>query len=73
MVPRGLWPRRNGPIGGSTKPASFAGFETEDVLYLIAPIAWLGWLSPFLIAAVAGAPAFALFTLWEIRKARAGE
>jgi len=57
---------------GSTKQANFAGFETEDVLYLVAPITWLGWLSPFLVAAVAGAPAFALFTLWQLRKARVG-
>jgi uncharacterized membrane protein YqgA involved in biofilm formation len=52
----------------TTKQRRFAGFETEDLLYLVGPITWLGWLMPFLIAAVAGAPAFAVWTLWNARQ-----
>ena len=47
---------------------SFAGFEIQDVLYILVPVTWLGWLAPFLTAAVIGAPAFALWTLREYRK-----
>ncbi len=42
-----------------------AGFEIEDILYLVAPITWLGWLPGFLSLAAVGAPGFALWTLWE--------
>ena len=27
------------------------GFDADDALYLLAPLAWLGWLAPVLIAA----------------------
>ncbi len=47
---------------------NFAGFETEDVLYLIGPITWLGWIEPFLIAAAIGAPAFLLVVFWQIAR-----
>ena len=40
----------------ATEQPCFAGFEIEDVLYLIGPITWLGVLRPFLIAAGIGAP-----------------
>jgi phosphatidylglycerophosphate synthase len=49
-----------------TQPGA-AGFEIEDVLYLIAPITWLGWLQPFVIAAAIGAPLFALWTALQLR------
>ncbi len=32
-----------------------AGFELEDGIYLIAPITWLGWLTPFFVACGVGA------------------
>ena len=43
------------------------GFEIEDVLYLIAPLTWLGGLEPFLVAAGIGAP---LYALWAARSYR---
>lgn len=43
-----------------------AGFEIEDTLYLVAPIAWIGALEPFLVAAGIGAP---LFLSWVVRDA----
>lgn len=47
---------------------SFAGFEMEDTLYIVGPVTWLGGLTPFLVAAAVGAPVFALFVLWQIRR-----
>ncbi|MFQ5984284.1 MAG: CDP-alcohol phosphatidyltransferase family protein [Alphaproteobacteria bacterium] len=51
----------------------FAGFEVEDIMYLVGPVTWLGWLLPFLVVASVGAPAFALWTLWQMRKGVAPE
>ena len=45
---------------------SFAGFELEDGIYLLAPISWLGWLYPFFIAASLGATVYGLWALWEL-------
>ena len=49
----------------ATQQPSFAGFEIEDVLYLIGPITWFGGLRPFLTAAGVGAPIFMFFVLWQ--------
>ena len=43
---------------------NWRGFEPEDALYLVGPIAWLGLLGPFLLAAAIGAPLFLLWVLW---------
>src|ERR1700760_2267604 len=44
-----------------TKQASMAGFETEDVLYLLPVVTLLNGMTPFLIAAAIGAPLFAVY------------
>lgn len=44
---------------------SYAGFELEDILYLIAPVTWLGGLEGFFSLAVVGIPAFALFSAFQ--------
>jgi phosphatidylglycerophosphate synthase len=44
------------------------GFDLEDALYLMAPLAWLGWLSPILIGAAAGATAIMLVTAWRLQR-----
>jgi archaetidylinositol phosphate synthase len=44
--------------------------EAEDVLYLLPVITLAGWLVPFLILAVIGAPVYALWTLKEFRDHR---
>lgn len=49
---------------------AFAGFELEDGIYLIAPVAWLGWLEPFFIAAGIGASVYTLWTLLNLLKLR---
>jgi len=45
------------------------GAEIEDVMYLVAPITWLGVLPPYLVAAGIGTPLFLAWQFWEIRKA----
>lgn len=51
--------RKQGPA--AFRQPSAGGFEIEDVLYVIAPITWLGGLAPFVVAAGIGAPLFALW------------
>jgi phosphatidylglycerophosphate synthase len=46
------------------------GFELEDGVYLIAPVAWLGWLTPFLVAAGIGASIYCLWTLSRLVRLR---
>jgi phosphatidylglycerophosphate synthase len=46
-----------------TKQSSLAGFETEDILYLLPLVTLFSGLTPFLIAAVVGAPLFALLVV----------
>ncbi len=43
---------------------NWRGFEPEDALYLVGPVAWLGLLAPFLLAAALGAPLFLLWVVW---------
>jgi phosphatidylglycerophosphate synthase len=43
---------------------SWRGFEPEDALYLVGPVAWVGLLEPFLLAAACGAPLFLLWVVW---------
>jgi phosphatidylglycerophosphate synthase len=43
------------------------GFDPDDALYLVGPMAWCGWLQPLLPVAAVGAPAFALWALWDNR------
>ncbi len=42
----------------------FAGFELEDGIYLLAPVTWLGFLTPFFVAAGIGATIYCLWTIW---------
>jgi archaetidylinositol phosphate synthase len=48
----------------------FAGFDFDDVLYLFAPVVWLGWQMPLIAGAALGAPAFALLTWWKLARLR---
>jgi phosphatidylglycerophosphate synthase len=56
--------------GASVGYPGMASFELEDGVYLIAPIAWLGWLSPFLAAAGAGAVIYCLWTFGRLVRLR---
>lgn len=46
------------------------GFETEDTMYILGPIAWLGLLEPFLAAAAIGAPIFLVHTIMRAVRPR---
>ena len=52
-----------------TKQASVAGFETEDVLYLLPLVTLTGIVTPFVVAASIGAPLFALWVIADFRRA----
>jgi phosphatidylglycerophosphate synthase len=43
---------------------NWGGFEPEDALYVVGPVAWLGALSSFLLAAAVGTPLFLLWVAW---------
>ena len=49
----------------ATKQPKLAGFEIEDILYLFPIVIILNSLVPFLTAAIIGAPAFALWVIWQ--------
>ena len=50
----------------------FAGFQLEDGIYLLAPITWIGFLTPFFAAAGVGAAVYCLWTLWTLSGLRRG-
>ncbi len=51
----------------ATRQPRFSGLEIEDVLYLFPLVTLLNGLVPLLIAATIGAPAFALWVIWQYR------
>lgn len=40
-----------------------AGFEIEDLLYLVGPVTWLGWQVPLIVASGIGAPLYLVLSL----------
>ncbi len=48
----------------------FAGFELEDGIYLIGPITWAGYLTPFFALSAAGAVVYTLWTLSVVLRRR---
>jgi archaetidylinositol phosphate synthase len=44
------------------------GFDPDDALYLMAPFAWLNWLSPILVAAAVGTTAMMIITWLRLRR-----
>lgn len=48
----------------AVRQPKFAGFEIEDIMYLVAPITWLGGLLPFLVLSSIGAPLFLIYQIW---------
>ena len=47
------WVERRNPQGTKVVGGKW-GFDPDDALYLLGPMAWLGWLSPILVAASVG-------------------
>ena len=52
---------------GDKAYAGLWGFDFDDILYLFAPLIWLGWQLPFVLGASIGAPIFAIYTLYKLR------
>jgi archaetidylinositol phosphate synthase len=52
---------------------SLAGFETEDVLYLLPLVTLFDGVEPFLIAATIGAPMFAVWVGFDYRRVLRGQ
>jgi phosphatidylglycerophosphate synthase len=50
--------------------AGAGGFDLDDLLYLMGPAAWLGWLWPILVGAAIVSPIMALLTLWRLRRVK---
>ncbi len=71
FVVRGEMARRRG--AGAYRQPRTAGFELEDILYLIAPLTWLGWLGPFLVLTAIGTPLFAAWCTWRLWRLAASE
>lgn len=59
--------RLKGPMAKAYRGA--CGFDPDDLLYLLAPIIWLGWQAKMLIAASLGATLMMLLTGWRLRQA----
>jgi archaetidylinositol phosphate synthase len=45
-----------------------AGFDFDDLLYLLGPAAWFGWLPGILVGASIGAPFMVFLTWWKMRR-----
>lgn len=58
--------RLEGP--GSKAYSGAFGFDPDDLLYLLAPIIWLGWRAQLLVAACLGATFMMLLTGWRLRR-----
>jgi hypothetical protein len=46
------------------------GFDPDDALYLMGPLAWLGWLAPILVGASVGATAVMIITGIRLQRQR---
>ncbi len=44
----------------------FAGFELEDGIYLLAPITWPGYSTPFFVLTAAGSVVYFLWSCWRL-------
>jgi archaetidylinositol phosphate synthase len=73
------WSEELERLDGSGRKAYLGafGFDFDDLLYLLAPIVWLGWSAPLLVAACVGATFMMLLTGWRLwrltsRRANAG-
>jgi archaetidylinositol phosphate synthase len=66
------WLERRSPPGTRAYAGKW-GFDPDDALYLIAPLAWLGWLDPVLLGASIATPLITMmlgFRLLRLHRAR---
>ena len=63
------WLQRGSPTGAKGIAGRW-GFDPDDALYLMGPLAWLGWLSPILVGASVGATAVMIITGVRLQRQR---
>ena len=63
------WLERRSPPGTKAYSGKW-GWDPDDALYLMGPLAWLGWLSPILVGAAVGATVMMLITGIRLLRAR---
>lgn len=63
------WLELRSPPGTRTYSGKW-GFDPDDVLYLMAPLAWLGWLSAVLVGASIGATAMMIIIGVRLQRLR---
>jgi archaetidylinositol phosphate synthase len=56
----------------ASQQGSLGGFQTEDVLYLMPIVTLCNGAMPFLVAALIGAPLFALWVIFDYRRVMRG-
>jgi len=49
---------------------NLAGFEIEDILYVVGPVTWFGSHDVFVLLAGVGAPAFMAWQVWQFARHR---
>ncbi|HVW69340.1 MAG TPA: CDP-alcohol phosphatidyltransferase family protein [Steroidobacteraceae bacterium] len=63
------WLEQRSPAGTKAYSGKW-GFDPDDALYLMGPLAWLGWLTPVLLGASVGATAMMLITALRLVRLR---
>jgi archaetidylinositol phosphate synthase len=62
-----VWLEQRSPPGTHAYNGRW-GFHPDDALYLMAPLAWLGWLSPILVGAAFGTTIIMVITAIRLRR-----
>ncbi len=62
-----VWIEQRSPPGNKAYSGRW-GFDPDDALYLMAPLAWLGWLAPILVGAALATPIIAVITALRLRR-----
>jgi len=63
------WLEQRGPAGKKAYTGRW-GFDPDDALYLMTPLAWIGWLSPILVGAAVGTTVMMIITAVRLVRAR---
>lgn len=53
---------------GTKAYTGVAGFDPDDALYLVAPLAWLGWLTPVVVGTALAVPVITAITGLRLRR-----
>jgi archaetidylinositol phosphate synthase len=67
-----VWLEQRGPAGTQAYYGRW-GFHTDDALFLLAPLAWFGWLVPVLIASSIAIPVITIITSVRLHRIKQAE